>query len=91
MTVLPQDPSASPEGHLQMFSFPKPAISQLVPVRASPYIGGRQMVCMDRDGCAHSPESEMIFSKAGRGEKEGEVRGERSPAGQAVTISASQC
>lgn len=85
MTTLLQDPSASPKGHLLVLSFPKPVISQLVPKSASPEFEGRQMVCMDRDGCAHLPEMEVIFSKAG-----GEVRGERSPPGQVVPISALQ-
>lgn len=66
---IPPGHSGSPKYHLLEFCFPKPVISQLVPKRASPYIGGRQMVCMDRDGCAHWPVLELIFSKAGGGEK----------------------
>lgn len=81
---FPRTLSAIPEGHLLVFSFPKPVISQLAPKRASSYFGGRQMVCMDRDGCAHWPELELIFSKAGGG-----GRGQRikSPPGQGATIS----
>lgn len=61
---LPRTLSARPKCHLQGCSFPKPVISHLVPKWASPYSGGRQMVCMDREGCAHCPLLVRIFSKA---------------------------